>query len=466
MVSQKRHSKKHIHSKKDKALLTRRGIVLTVLVIIILVVVAALLNQFVLKKNKVAAKVNGEPIYVDEVENTYARLQGAEKAYVTKGTILGLIIDNKLLLLEAKSLGFGATDDEISAMVNAYRSYMPEGRFDSDVGNDPKKLEQFKSEVSDNIIMQKYLISIMPQIDVSNDEISAFFAQYSQMFSGDMVKASHILVDTEAKALDLLNQIKNGTDFAEIAKANSLDGSAAAGGDLGWFGRGATVAEFEAAAFNLSIGEVSDVVQTQFGYHLIKVMNKTSLRAPELSVVAPLIKASMVNQKVKENVPAFIELVNQLRSGAKIEIIDNFNGTYTTTTEITTETQATIGSTTTLAPATTIAPTTTIAKATLANTCSERYGITNKTIILYYSEENEKSNEMMVNINRLKAQGFLIFKVNRESEYKDDINTLTECYKDVNLQIVPQLVCAQTSAMKVGLIIWEETKAFADACVQ
>jgi len=300
---------------------------------------------------------------------------------------------------------------------------------------------------------------MIPQVDVSNEEISAFFAQYSQMFSGDMIQASHILVDTEAKAQDLLNQIKNGADFAELAKANSLDGSAATGGDLGWFGRGATVAEFEDAAFKLNAGEVSDVVQTQFGYHLIKVMNRTTLRAPELAVVAPLIKASMVNQKVKENVPAFIELVNQLRAAAKIEILDDFNGTYTTTTEATAETQATIADTTTNP-----APTTTIAEATL--TCSEQHGIKNGTIILYYSEENEKSNEMMVNINRLKAQGDSIFKVNRESEYKDDINMLSECYKDFNLQIVPQLVCSQTGAMKVGLITWEETKEFAGACVQ
>jgi peptidyl-prolyl cis-trans isomerase C len=85
------------------------------------------------------------------------------------------------------------------------------------------------------------------------------------------VRASHILVKTESEALSLLNQIKSGSDFKEIAKAYSECPSKRAGGDLGYFKRGMMVKEFEDAAFNMNRGQVSEPVKTQFGYHIIMV---------------------------------------------------------------------------------------------------------------------------------------------------------------------------------------------------
>jgi parvulin-like peptidyl-prolyl isomerase len=91
----------------------------------------------------------------------------------------------------------------------------------------------------------------------------------------EQVHAQHILVSDEATAEDLLAQIKDGADFGELAKTYSLDtGSAEDGGDLGWFPRGIMVTEFEDAAFALEPGEVSDVVATDYGYHIIKVLEK------------------------------------------------------------------------------------------------------------------------------------------------------------------------------------------------
>ncbi len=84
--------------------------------------------------------------------------------------------------------------------------------------------------------------------------------------------ALHILVKTEAEANELLYDLKNGGDFKEIARAKSTCPSGNKGGDLGWFGRGQMVKEFENAAFNLKIGELSKPVKTQFGYHIIKII--------------------------------------------------------------------------------------------------------------------------------------------------------------------------------------------------
>lgn len=85
------------------------------------------------------------------------------------------------------------------------------------------------------------------------------------------VKASHILVKTESEARKILGELKKGANFAKLAKQFSECPSKKKGGDLGWFGRGKMVREFEKAAFSLKKGEISDIVKTQFGYHIIKL---------------------------------------------------------------------------------------------------------------------------------------------------------------------------------------------------
>lgn len=89
-----------------------------------------------------------------------------------------------------------------------------------------------------------------------------------------MVKASHILVKTEDEALKLKQEIKDAKDFAKVAKEVSLCPSGSNGGDLGYFGKGQMVKPFEDACFSMNVGDVSDPVQTQFGYHLIMLTDK------------------------------------------------------------------------------------------------------------------------------------------------------------------------------------------------
>ena len=87
----------------------------------------------------------------------------------------------------------------------------------------------------------------------------------------DKIKCTHILVEKQSQALAVLERLKKGEKFAELAKELSLDtGSGKRGGDLGYFGRGRMVKPFEAAAFKLSVGQISEPVKTEFGYHIIK----------------------------------------------------------------------------------------------------------------------------------------------------------------------------------------------------
>jgi peptidyl-prolyl cis-trans isomerase C len=116
--------------------------------------------------------------------------------------------------------------------------------------------------------------------------------------------ASHILVETEEQAKDLKAQLDGGADFAGLAKANSTDGSAAGGGDLGWFGPGMMVKPFEDAVIALQPGQVSAPVQTQFGWHLILLVETRDADAPPLADVRADLSAELQRQAIEAHVAA------------------------------------------------------------------------------------------------------------------------------------------------------------------
>jgi peptidyl-prolyl cis-trans isomerase C len=128
------------------------------------------------------------------------------------------------------------------------------------------------------------------------------------------IHARHILVATEAEAKEVKERLMKGEDFATVAKEKSKDPSAE-GGDLGFFGRGQMLKPFEDAAFALKVGEISDPVQTQFGWHIIKVEEKRTRPLPTFDQVKDTIISQLTAQKAKDT-------LKQLHDTAKIEIID------------------------------------------------------------------------------------------------------------------------------------------------
>jgi peptidyl-prolyl cis-trans isomerase C len=128
------------------------------------------------------------------------------------------------------------------------------------------------------------------------------------------IHARHILVGTEAEAKEVAERLKKGEDFATVAKEKSKDANAE-GGDLGFFARGTMLKPFEDAAFALEVGQISEPVQTQFGWHIIKVEEKRDQPLPTFDQVKEAIIAQLVQQKAQE-------VVTGLRDGAKIEVVD------------------------------------------------------------------------------------------------------------------------------------------------
>ncbi len=129
------------------------------------------------------------------------------------------------------------------------------------------------------------------------------------------VRARHILVETEEKAAEVIEKLEGGTDFAELAKTESTGPSGPNGGDLGYFVRGQMVEPFATAAFELEVGAISKPVQTQFGWHVIKLEDRRDREPPAFDQVKDQVKASMVRQMLQER-------MSELRDAANIEILD------------------------------------------------------------------------------------------------------------------------------------------------
>ncbi len=174
-------------------------------------------------------------------------------------------------------------------------------------------------------------------ITVSEDEIQrSYDDQFEQYSTPEQVRARHILLSTEgedeeavrAEAAALLTEAKLGADFAELATTHSDDeGSAARGGDLDYFGRGQMVPEFEEVAFSLEPGAISELVQTQFGFHIIMVEDKREAGTRPLDEVRDQIVEQLTQQKAQEQATSAGEAISaELAGGATLDTVTTARG--------------------------------------------------------------------------------------------------------------------------------------------
>lgn len=144
----------------------------------------------------------------------------------------------------------------------------------------------------------------------------AYDDEYKNATGAEEYRASHILVDTEEAAQQIITDLEGGADFAELAKEKSTGPSGKNGGDLGWFGSGVMVPAFEAAVIALEPGAVSDPVQTQFGFHVIKLVETRTKPAPPLADVRPELELRIQQKAVSELIEKLVAEAEIDRSGA------------------------------------------------------------------------------------------------------------------------------------------------------
>ena len=141
---------------------------------------------------------------------------------------------------------------------------------------------------------------------ITPDAIKAAYDDYVKTFkTSDQVHAEHILVKSEDEAKDIEKQLSGGASFEDLAKAKSIDtGSGAQGGDLGFFAKGQMVKEFEDAAFALEIGKISAPVKSQYGWHIIKVLEKKSSQPQTMDQMGPQLQQTILYKKFNDSVAA------------------------------------------------------------------------------------------------------------------------------------------------------------------
>jgi peptidyl-prolyl cis-trans isomerase C len=207
--------------------------------------------------------------------------------------ILEQLIVVRLLEEKAKESNIEVTEEEvmnqIKQLLAAQQPPMSLDEYKKRAAQTGQSFEQIKEQIRKGLTYQKIVNSQWKgKVDVTEADAKQYFQENPQEFeTEEQVQASHILIKPEtgedpnkaqeqagAKAEDLLKQIKEGADFAELAKEHSDCPSAAKGGDLGYFGEGRMVPAFEKAAFALEVGQVSDLVKTRFGYHIIKLTDR------------------------------------------------------------------------------------------------------------------------------------------------------------------------------------------------
>ena len=146
---------------------------------------------------------------------------------------------------------------------------------------------------------------------------AAYEEQYASQEQGDEYNASHILVETEEEALAIKEELDNGADFAEMAREKSTGPSGPSGGSLGWFGKGMMVPTFEAAVVEMEAGAVSDPVQTQFGWHVIRLNETRNPEAPSLESVREELELQVRQTRVQEHIETVTEAADVDRSASE-----------------------------------------------------------------------------------------------------------------------------------------------------
>ena len=166
--------------------------------------------------------------------------------------------------------------------------------------------------IKEQLLMEYAISKCVESVKVKDDEVKAYYDEHAEEFNaGETVNASHILVDTEEKASELLAAINAGeVSFEDAARENSSCPSSAQGGNLGDFGRGQMVPEFDTACFEMEIGEVRGPVKTQFGYHLIRLNAKNAAAPIAFDEIREELAAKLTQDKQQA---AYQSKINQLK---------------------------------------------------------------------------------------------------------------------------------------------------------
>ncbi len=246
--------------------------------------------------------------------------------------VLDEMVRREIMWQESQKKGFKITDAEVEERLTQFKAGFPdEEQFKKGLESMGISEDVIRHQIRQQEAIQKLVEQeVVQKIVISDAETKAYYDENPDFFKvPEQVKASHILIKTEAsddaakkaearkKIEDIQKKLRDGGDFEALAKEFSGCPSAPKGGDLGYFGKGQMVKPFETAAFGLEVGKISDIVETQFGYHIIKVTDRKAPSVRSYDEVKERIGNVMKRNKTRDDVEKYIE---RLKSDAKVEM--------------------------------------------------------------------------------------------------------------------------------------------------
>jgi peptidyl-prolyl cis-trans isomerase C len=285
------------------------------------------------------AVVAGEPIRLTEIDlvATFWSQSGAPQAREAENrkalqqAALDHLIDQLVLAQEARSRGITAPDSVVQQMIDRW-----EAQFESPADRDERlasrgvTVEQVRTKFAQDILVQQLVAeTVRDTLTVTPAQIEAYYHEHPEFFETTEVHARHVLVTVDpgappeslALARERIEsvhaQAAAGGEFERLAREFSDCPSRSQGGDLGYFRRGQMVKPFADAAFNMQPGEISEIVETQFGYHVIKVEDRRNEGVQALSEATPGIERFLYGQRLQEAVDAYAD---DLRAQREVEI--------------------------------------------------------------------------------------------------------------------------------------------------
>ena len=296
--------------------------------------------------DKIIAVVNDEIItlyefntafepYRKNIENTY---KGTDKEAVIKQSreaFLQRLIDNILIEQEAKKSGAGiiVKDEEVMEVLQDIlaKQKLSMQEFSKNLAKEGKSLDSVKKEIRGQMMRARLLRrEVKSKILVSDEEIGEYYNKNRQEYEGkETVRIKQILLvlppnadktiiaKVKNEAMQLYKRIKKGESFDLLALNYSQGPAAAQGGDVGFIGRGTIIPEVEAAAFSLPVGQVSEVIESSVGFHIIQVVDKKGAGLKPIAVVRQEIKTKIEDEKLENK---FDEWIASVRAKSHIEV--------------------------------------------------------------------------------------------------------------------------------------------------
>jgi peptidyl-prolyl cis-trans isomerase SurA len=290
--------------------------------------------------DRVVAKVNSEIITLSSVNERVELLRqkyiGETESRSEKEVLdeaLNTIVEEKLQLQEGKKRGLEVDDSAVEAAVKdiEQKNGLQEGQLATMLESEGRSMESYKNHIRDQILVSKVTrFELGSRVSISERNIAKYYHKNQKDFwDPGKARVRHILILTEKglsadkkkekylQAKEILGEVKSGKDFADAAREYSEDISASEGGDVGFVEKGKMVPEFENAVYSMEEGEISDIVETEYGYHIIKVEEVLKGGTLPLKDVKNKIQFILSNEKQKS---AYEEWIAELRKSAFIEI--------------------------------------------------------------------------------------------------------------------------------------------------